>query len=407
MRSKSTLVRVLAAVMVAGISTGRADDAALQEKVRQLERRISELESKPSADAIVPSAVVPPKTLEFLAQSNVGGGVMATWFTDFNYPGPPGTTIPLEGVSTYNHEAFSANLAELYFSNPVDASAGSWDAGYKVTLLFGEDVKGLQDGLDFGGGRGTVWEVYGAVNIPVGRGVVAKVGKFATYLGHEVVLPWKNRQITYGFQFAFVEPFTHTGLALETALSDKVSVMFSINNGWNQTFERGDGVAFLGQLKIAATDQTEIILDGYTGSEGGEASQPRRGVDVVITQRLGDKMSITTQWDLGQQELDGAATASWYAFGAWLNVELTEKFGVSFRGEYLRGDHGFFGAGFPLSVFGSGNQDVFEFTQTLTFKPGVPGLEWRLEVRWDGADEEALFGHDDRTVLALAALYAF
>ncbi|MCX7887909.1 MAG: porin [Verrucomicrobiae bacterium] len=393
----------LLAALLLTTAQARADEATLQERVKQLEQRLAELEAKEAAATSVSTATIPAKTLEFLGQTEIGGGVMASYFYDTSKPGRSGTKIPLLGVSTYQHNAFNPNMAELYLSNPATASADKWDGGFKVSLLLGQDVAGLADGLSLGE-HGAVFEAYAALNIPVLNGVVLKAGKFATYIGNEVVQPWANRMITYGFQFALVEPFTHTGVAAETAINDQWSLVLSVNNGWDQTTDLGDGVSFLGKLGFAPTKKTTFGLVGFLGPEGtGEASETRAGIDFLVSHAFSDALSGTLQFDWGTQDFDSGVSADWIAVGGWLAWDFAEKWALTLRGEYLDGDDGL-----PGLNLGTAAVKLYSGAVALAFRPGVPGLETRAEVRYDKSDDPVTFGDDDdRVVLSVAALYAF
>jgi hypothetical protein len=379
----------------------------LEQENQELRRRLEALEQKTLQDISLPSAEIPSKTLEFLGQTEIGGGIMATWFTDLSKPGSAGTMIPGLGIGTYNHNAFSINLAQIYLENPSEASGERWDGGFKVSVLLGQDVDGLGDGLDFGGGAGAVWEAYASMNIPVWNGIVVKAGKFATYHGNEVVEPWLNRHITYGNQFPFVEPFTHTGIAAETALTDQLSLMLSVNNGWDQTFELGDGPSFMGHLAFDPSDRTSLSLIGHVGSETGEASEMRSSVGLLASQQITDQIRATLQADYGCQEFDSGSTASWYAVGGWLEWDFTERWGLGLRGDWVKGTQGLPGTGFSDGISES-DLTLISGTATLRFRPPVEGLETRLEVRYDNTNDEAFFGGvNDRVILAIAAMYSF
>jgi hypothetical protein len=414
LKSRMFMAAAMAA-MVAASPIARAEEQPTQkelmEKIQQLENRVKEMEAKQAEQISVPSAEMPSKTLEFLGQTEIGGGIMATWFTDFSKPGKSGTAIPALGVGTYNHNAFSINLAEIVLENASEANAEKWDGGYKVSVLLGQDVAGLLDGLGFGSGGsgdiGAVWEAYASLNLPIGNGIVTKVGKFATYIGNEVVQPWANPHITYGFQFALVEPFTHTGIAFETPLTDTIGLAFSINNGWDQTYENGDGVSFLAQLSLTPGEKTKIVLNGYYGSETGQASEQRYGLDAVISQQLSEKLSATIQLDAGWQDFDSSADATYLAAGAWLGCTLSDMWSVNFRGEYLYGNEGLPGTGFSAGLT-EDKLNLLSGTVTLICRPPVPGLEGRLELRYDNTNDEALFGGpNDRVILSVGALYSF
>src|SRR2546422_11090426 len=78
---------VAAALLVAGPSV-KADDQELQERIKQLEKRIDELENKNTQQVSVPSAELPAKTLEFLGQTEISGFVSASYVFDFRRTAP-------------------------------------------------------------------------------------------------------------------------------------------------------------------------------------------------------------------------------------------------------------------------------------------------------------------------------
>src|SRR6059036_137387 len=124
----------VAGALLASASVARADDQELQERIKQLENRITELESKNAQATSVPSAEMPQKTLDFLGQTELSGYVAVSFFHAFN-----DCNCDNLGFVTHNDE-FMINKFKLVLENPIDASGDKWDAGFRADLIFGQDA---------------------------------------------------------------------------------------------------------------------------------------------------------------------------------------------------------------------------------------------------------------------------
>ena len=69
---------------------------------------------------------------------------------------------------------------------------------------------------------------------PVGRGLQADFGKFASMLGYETNYAKDNNDFSRAYLFNFL-PFYHSGLRLTLPVNDKVTVMYMLTNGIQQT----------------------------------------------------------------------------------------------------------------------------------------------------------------------------
>ena len=84
-----------------------------------------------------------------------------------------------------------------------------------------------------------VWQAYGTYVFPVGRGLQTDFGKFASNLGYETNYAKDNNQFSRAYLFNFL-PFYHSGLRLSLPVSDKVTVMYMLTNGIQQTEDFND-----------------------------------------------------------------------------------------------------------------------------------------------------------------------
>ena len=84
-----------------------------------------------------------------------------------------------------------------------------------------------------------VWQAYGTYVFPVGRGLQTDFGKFASNLGYETNYAKDNNQFSRAYLFNFL-PFYHSGLRLSLPVNDKVTVMYMLTNGIQQTEDFND-----------------------------------------------------------------------------------------------------------------------------------------------------------------------
>src|SRR5690348_2457891 len=91
-------------------------------------------------------------------------------------------------------------------------------------------------------------------------------GKFTTLHGTEVIASTGNTNISRSMLFGAV-PFTHTGVRATWALSDTVSLIGGVNNGWDQLTDANKGkTAELGAT-LNPIKPLSITLSGYSGQE--------------------------------------------------------------------------------------------------------------------------------------------
>ncbi len=79
-----------------------------------------------------------------------------------------------------------------------------------------------------------VWQAYGTYVFDVGRGLTADFGKFASMLGYETNYAKDNNQFSRAYLFNFL-PFYHSGARLSLPAGDKVTLMYMLTNGIQQT----------------------------------------------------------------------------------------------------------------------------------------------------------------------------
>src|SRR5882672_3106202 len=91
-------------------------------------------------------------------------------------------------------------------------------------------------------------------------------GKFVTLQGSEVIWSPTNPNVSHSILFGAI-PFTHTGVRATWALSDTVSLIAGVNNGWDQLTDANKGkTAELGAT-LNPIKPLNITLSAYSGKE--------------------------------------------------------------------------------------------------------------------------------------------
>ena len=111
---------------------------------------------------------------------------------------------------------------------------------------------------------------------PVGRGLQTDFGKFASNLGYETNYAKDNNHFSRAYLFNFL-PFYHSGLRLTLPVNDKVTVMYMLTNGIQQTEDFNDFKSnhFAAIVKpIGSVTWTVNYYFGQEQPDGGEPTGP-------------------------------------------------------------------------------------------------------------------------------------
>ena len=123
-----------------------------------------------------------------------------------------------------------------------------------------------------------VWQAYGTYVFPVGRGLQTDFGKFASNLGYETNYAKDNNHFSRAYLFNFL-PFYHSGLRAHLPVNDKVTLMYMLTNGIQQTEDFNDFKSNHFTAIVKPIDSVTWTINYYFGQEqpdGGEPGRPRR-----------------------------------------------------------------------------------------------------------------------------------
>lgn len=171
-----------------------------------------------------PAAAVPALTLNATLEG----------FYQWNANRPPNRINLLRAYDTRSN-TFGLQQASLVVESAPDPAAGR-RTGLRVDLQFGqaaETVQGNSANEPRPDAYRHVWQAYGSYVMPW-HNTQLDFGKFGSNLGFETNYAKDNNNFSRALLFNFL-PFYHMGLRATVPLSDKVTVMYMLTNGIQQT----------------------------------------------------------------------------------------------------------------------------------------------------------------------------
>ncbi len=343
-----------------------------------------------------PAAPPGPSLADVLAASGLtaAGYVAASYYRSNGY----GTDHQFDD----KHDSFQLDQAALTIAYQPKEGFGAL-----VNVAAGEDMKVLNAAE--GGNPGTLDVVQGFVQYVAGP-VTVIAGKYVTLAGAEVIAPTGNTNFSRSLLF-FAEPLTHTGIRATYAVTETLSVVAGVNNGWNYSSLTASG-SKTGEAGLAWTPSKVFALtaQAYVGKDPILDAQ-RTFLDAVATYNATDALTLVLSFDWGkqQQHTSGYPDLDWNGAAFYTNYALSDQWRVSLRLEYLDDKGGF--------VTGTGDaQTLKEGTLTIGYDP-VKSFELRMEARYDrstqptflrsmGAGEADVFA-DSQTGFALQGVFKF
>jgi hypothetical protein len=339
---------------------------------------------------------------------------------------------PSEGVNnnrSFDGDAnsFRPNMAQLVLEKAASSTGALTDrAGFRLKLNFGEDAK-------FTGGTGSddfdFQEAY-LQYMPVDN-LTFQAGRMNTLIGYEVIESPLNPNFSRSFMFGIGEPFTVTGFRASFDFSDSASLAVSAINsfsGLQQDNNNSKSIEAL--LSLAPMDNLGVSIFGFWGPEGntrGEATADRMQVGGIVDVQATDQLELVLEGYYGNQAIPGSTNARWNGVAGYAIYDFNDQWGLHIRAEVfedaagafscfgsdaqpdpdnpeLSGNYGELGNAHLCpnsSISGDGSirgegQTLWETTWTLQYKP-VPNLITRAEFRYDKSDRNTFDGGDGPT----------
>jgi hypothetical protein len=292
-------------------------------------------------------------------------GVALEGFYQYNWNRPYDRVNLLRAYDT------RANVFGIQQAAIVVESAPAVDEGRRfgarVDLQFGQATETVQGGAANEPRPDVyrhVWQAYGSYVFPVGRGLQADFGKFASNLGYETNYAKDNNQFSRAYLFNFL-PFYHSGMRLSLPVSDKVTLLYMLTNGIQQTEDFNDFKSNHFSAVIKPVDSVSWTTNYYFGQEqpdGGEPQGPDgffRVFDTYVAYTATSALSFGLDVNYVTNEVTKADDAlSLQGTGLYGRYQLAAPLALSVRYERLD-DEG---------LFGGLDQVLQEATATLEYK---------------------------------------
>jgi hypothetical protein len=232
-------------------------------------------------------------------------------------------------------------------------------------------------------------------------------GKFVTLAGTEVIASPGNNNVSRSILFGAI-PFTHTGVRATWALSDAVSLIAGVNNGWDQLTDQNKGKTVELGATLNPIKPLSIILSGYSGKEGvSPAEGTRTSLNAVASYTIIDPLSVGLEVLSVSNDIPGAGgtttKAKYSGVAGYVSYMFAPKFRGVVRFESFNDKDGFH--------FGTVGTKYKEVTLTGAFLAS-DSFEARVEGRRDNATNTVFRDYagaasKTMTSIALQGLYKF
>jgi hypothetical protein len=439
MRVKWTILAAAAAGLALAPQSSVAEESDVQAQLRAMQERMEQLESRLQAtdDQLAEAqdrVTVQREMIEragldedgdksalssFLENTDFAGWVAASYAYNVADPnrgtgfGPLGEDDTLSNPFHPDHS--SLQLDELWLSAGRAADEDS-RAGFQFDIVYGETAA-LFNGIN-GINSNSLWINQAYIEYLSPYNVLFTAGKFGTHIGYEVAGAPLNVNITRGFIYTNLQPFSQTGV--KAAVETDSGVNFMIG-----------GVSGISEAQVDVDDEVDLIASlgygtdtfsgslnlqwGYDAETLGFGGPPgTRGdnddaliADLVLEMTPSDNLLAWVDTTYAQIGIDGSPSTPW-AVGVAVGgrVGVTDRMGIGGRFEYAHADTD--GLATPLS-----EADAYSATVTMDYAL-VENLilkgEYKYEtVMLDGVSDfifpSGAFGLNDDQHLLIAQLY--
>jgi hypothetical protein len=405
--ARALQVSVGGAVAISAMGQDATRFERLEAENRTLKERLDKLESLAKKEGIVPSGSE-PASMKALKTINVSGFVQASYFYNMDNPDDKMSDAYLWNT---RHNSFSINKVKLTLaSDPIKKD--EWDAGYRVSLIWGEDSSVVNTGGEVQGLE-NLREAFVNLNVPVGTGLDIKVGQLISLLNYESGDGGAaNNNFSQGYQWFYTGNGPSAGIQAGYAFTDAVDVKLRVQNGmYAGAIDNNNSKTVMGSVGIKPTEKIWVNLIGFGGEEN--AGMTVKGGSVLAGFTGVEKLNIGLEADYFRFDF-GATDADLWSVGTFVNYDITDKLGVGARAEYLddKDGGGLKGIG-PRAgaAFAAGSPDADGYlasaTLTLNYKP-VPNIKIQPEVRYDMTDYTGGFdGEKSRWTVGAGVTYLF
>ena len=201
----------------------------------------------------------------------ISGTVLASYTQNFNNPYNNINQLRIFDTAA---NSFMANMAQLVFERPANASGSGMDrVGFRMRLNFGTDARFSRARTNFQPGNDNteldMQEMYGEYIAPIGNGLKIQAGKINTLIGYEVINAWENPNFSRTMMFGLSQAFTTTGIRFTYPFAKWATATIGLINGWDNIEDNNRGKSF--EYLVALTPHEKFGIS-FFGSYGPEQS---------------------------------------------------------------------------------------------------------------------------------------
>jgi hypothetical protein len=354
----------------------------LLEKIAQLEMRLAALEGKPVAPV--------PQTKEKAKPPETTVNFYLDGYYGYNFNRPSGGVNELRAYDA-SHNSFTLNQGTMVLERAASLNEKRYVGG-RLDLQFGQATNTLQGNAVNEPRPGiyrNIFQAYGTVIAPVGKGITVDMGKFASSLGLES--NYAKDQMNYSRSYFFnYLPFYHMGLRATYPVTSRINATYWLVNGANQT---EDFNGFKSQAVILNFNPSSSVSGNVNYYAGRETPDGRAGrfhvLDTYWNWNVNSKITLAGELDsVVSRSLRSDAPKRVTGGVAYARYRLNPRWSLASRFGVLN-DRG--------GLFSGATQNLREVTLTSTFEL-TEGFQMRWEYRRDMSNQ-AYFSTDRAGVL--------
>ncbi len=329
----------------------------------------------------------PPAESDLL--KNVKFGVTIEGYYEFNGNRPPDRVLQLRAYDTRSN-SFSLQQGALVIDSAPDVAAGRRYGG-RVDLQFGMATDTVQGGAANEPRPETyrnIWQMYGSYVFPVGaNGLQVDFGKYASMLGYETNYAKDNQAFSRAYLFNFL-PFYHSGVRVTLPVNDKVSLLYMVSNGIQETEDFNNFKSNHVAAILKPTQQVTWVVNYYAGQEQPDGGQPDGpngffkvfDTNIALAPTSALSLALDVNYTTNQVHQNDPSLAL-KGIGAYARYQLTSAGALGVRYERLDDD----------GLFGGIAQVLHEGTVTAEYKL-AEGFLVRGEFRRDWSNKPFFTG---------------
>jgi hypothetical protein len=382
----------------------------LEKENQELKQRLEALEGLAKKEGIM-GTPGPTNYVKALSSIQLSGFVTASYFYDTSKPADRKSNGYLWNTS---EDSFSLNKVKVTLASaPVERSGDKWDAGYRASLIFGEDAALVNTGGETQGLE-DLREAYVELNAPLGSGLNIKAGQLISLLNYESGDGGAaNPNFSQGYQWYYTGNGPSAGVQLGYEFTDWLDVKARVQNGlYAGAIDNNSAKTFMGSIGIKPFKDLWFSLIGFGGDENANFSVT--GGSLLAGYQVTQPFGIGLEFDYFHFDPSPSPSADLWSIGTWLTYDFTSKVGLALRAEYLDDKDGFGIKGVALGgrsgsaiMSPDANGSVESVALTLNYKP-FPNVKIQPEIRYDHTSYAGGYdGADDRFLIGAGISYLF